>query len=108
MRLMIVASILAVALSSCVSTRDPYLNAPTQIVNSQRKAEDVDYCLANAYAVVHPVVRQKRDDGSIRLAFRNAMTGGLRFAVNIVPENGQSRVEFWKGQDGIKWVTGCL
>jgi len=108
MKLKVMVLLLSAALAGCVSTRDPFIEAPSKVVQSNRSAEDIDYCLANHYAVVHPAVRQRRDDGSIRVAFRNVATGWLRFAVNLVPDDEGTRVEFWKGQDGFEWVEGCL
>ena len=96
------------ALAGCVSTSDPMAEPPTQILQSSRSADDIDYCLSNAYAAVHSVVRQKRDDGTIRIVLRNSSTGWVRFAVNLIPIKDGTRVEFWKGQDGIRWVSGCL
>ena len=108
MRIRLTLAALGFAVGGCVSTTDPMLEAPTQVVYSERNPDDIDYCLANAYAAVHQVARQKREDGSTRLVFRNAATGWVRFAVRIWPNDQGSRVEFWKGQDGISWVEGCL
>lgn len=95
-------------LSGCVSTHDPMLEPPTAVLHSDRQPDDIDYCLANAYAAVHSAVRQKRDDGTIRIVFRNPSTGWVRFAVNLSQEAAGTKIEFWKGQDGVRWVQGCL
>ena len=84
------------------------LAPPSQTVYSDRKPDDIHLCLASGYGVAYPSAQQKRDDGSIRVSFRNGVTNWLIFAATIWPEGGGSKVEFWKGQLGLGQAKGCF
>jgi hypothetical protein len=78
------------------------------MLHSTKSPDDIDYCLSNAYVLAFPQVRQKLNDGTVRLAFRNAVTGSLVFGVVLRPETQGTSVEFYKGAWGLKQPQGCF